>query len=348
MIQEGQRKNLVRKPLSRDEYLRTLAASSERINICLTNDYAFRKVFKNPKVAKGFLMALMELKEEEIIHLEILDPCEAGENADEKEGILDIKLHLNNDRKINIELQNRYQADWSERSVFYNCRMFTEGFVHGGTYGDMEPCIHIGILNFSYMKSPGFHHRFLLMDDKTYEVYSSKFLFHVIELKKLESTCQDEKHQELYHWAKMLAATDWEAICMEAKGNPYMEAAKDEMEKMNQSEAERYLYLRREMAISDEISRIRTATNQGIKEGLEKGMEKGIEKGREEGYLSHLITLVKKKYDKGKSASETAEALEESVEVIQTIYHVIEENPDKLSDDLIQVVKEKLDRLNQL
>ena len=346
MVQEKQQRNPVRKTLSRDEYLRTLAASDKRLNICLTNDYAFRKVFKNPKVAKGFLMALMGLEEEEIIQIEVIDPFETGESDDEKEGILDIKLHLNSDRKINIELQNRYQEDWSERSVFYNCRMFTEGFIHGSTYGDMEPCIHIGILNFSYLKSPGFHHRILLMDDKTNEVYSSKFLFHVIELKKLESTCQDGKLSDLYHWAKMLAATDWEAICMEAKGDPYMEAAKDEMEKINQSEMERYLYLRREMAISDEISRIRTATNQGMKAGREEGRIEGRIEGREEGSLSLLITLVMKKYDKGMSPVETAEALEESVETIQTIYHIIEENPNKPIDGLIQILKEKLVFLN--
>ncbi|WP_281419940.1 Rpn family recombination-promoting nuclease/putative transposase [Faecalicatena faecalis] len=282
----------------------------------MTNDYAFRKVFKNPKVTKGFLMAVMELKEEEIVRLEILDLSEAGEMEDEKEGILDIKLHLNDSRKINIELQNRYQEDWSERSLFYNCRMFTEGFLHGNTYGEMEPCIHIGILNFSYMESPGFHHRILLMDDKTKEVYSSKFIFHVIELKKLESTCRDGGDQDLYHWAKMLAATDWEAIYMEARENPYMEAAKDEMEKINQSEMERYLYLRREMAISDEISRIRTATNQGIREGIEKGE------------LLKLIALIRKKYDKGISPAEAAEALEEPVETIQDICHA-----DVVTDD---------------
>lgn len=51
---------------------------------------------------------------------------------------------------------------------------------------------------------------------------------------------------------------------MEAKGNPYMETAKDEMEKINKSEEERYLYLRREMAVSDEKSRMDTARKEGI------------------------------------------------------------------------------------
>ena len=57
---------------------------------------------------------------------------------------------------------------------------------------------------------------------------------------------------------------------MEAKGNPYMETAKDEMEKINKSEEERYLYLRREMAVSDEKSRMDTARKEGIKEGEDR------------------------------------------------------------------------------
>lgn len=57
---------------------------------------------------------------------------------------------------------------------------------------------------------------------------------------------------------------------MEAKGNPYMETAKDEMEKINKSEEERYLYLRREMAVSDEKSRMDTSRKEGIKEGEDR------------------------------------------------------------------------------
>ena len=57
---------------------------------------------------------------------------------------------------------------------------------------------------------------------------------------------------------------------MEAKGNPYMATAKDEMEKINKSEEERYLYLRREMAVSDEKSRMDTARKEGIKEGEDR------------------------------------------------------------------------------
>ena len=111
-----------------------------------------------------------------------------GEVKEEKEGILDVKMVLNGGKKINIEMQNTYQEDWAERSLFYNCRMFTEGLKKGESYYELPPCIHVGILDFNYLKSPGFYHRILLQDDKTSELYSSKFQFHVIELSKLKST----------------------------------------------------------------------------------------------------------------------------------------------------------------
>ena len=156
-------------------------------------------------------MALLDLKEYEIKKIEITDPFTLGENDEEKEGILDIKLILNQNRKINIEMQNTYQEDWAERSLFYNCRMFTEGLKKGESYYELPPCIHVGILDFNYLKSPGFYHRILLKDDTTGELYSSKFQFHVIELSKIETT----------------------------KGNHYMEKARDEMIKMSRDESER-------------------------------------------------------------------------------------------------------------
>ena len=42
--------------------LRKRAASKEELNICLTNNYAFQKIFKNEEIVKGFLIALLHLK----------------------------------------------------------------------------------------------------------------------------------------------------------------------------------------------------------------------------------------------------------------------------------------------
>ena len=258
-------------------------------------------------------MALLDLKEYEIKKIEITDPFTLGENDEEKEGILDIKLILNQNRKINIEMQNTYQEDWAERSLFYNCRMFTEGLKKGESYYELPPCIHVGILDFNYLKSPGFYHRILLQDDKTGELYSSKFQFHVIELSKLKSTKGKARKQELYRWAKLISASTWEEVREESEGNHYMEKVRDEMIKMSQDESERYLYLREQMAIRDKASQLRSAENIGIRKGE----------------LLKLVTLVQRKIEKGDTVDKIADDLLEDQEIIEKIYNLIRKYPDK-------------------
>ena len=135
----------------------------------------------------------------------------------------------------------------------------TDGFQKGHPYGELPPCIHVGILNFNQMISPNYYHKFCLMDEKTKEIYSRKFQFHMLELKPL------------YQWAKLIAAQTWEELEQESKGNKYMERALEEMIKISQDEMERYLYLREEMAESDRVSQIQSAKRIGRKEGKKEG-----------------------------------------------------------------------------
>ena len=309
-----------------DEQLKIRAISDEKITVKLTNNYAFQKIFKNTKIVKGFLMALLDLKEYEIKKIEITDPFTLGENDEEKEGILDIKLILNQNRKINIEMQNTYQDDWTERSLFYNCRMFTDGLKKGHPYGEIPPCIHVGILNFNQMISPNYYHKFSLMDEKTKEIYSRKFQFHMIELKKLKYVKEKQKKKPLYRWAKLIAAQTWEELEQESKGNKYMERALEEMIKISQDEIERYLYLREEMAESDRVSQIQSAKRIGHKEG------------KKEGEILKLITQVQKKIARGDSLEKIADDLIEDETVIKPIYQLVQGNPNKTEDDIYQML----------
>lgn len=314
-----------------DEELKIRATSDEKITVKLTNNYAFQKIFKNTKIVKGFLMALLDLKEYEIKKIEITDPFTLGKNNEEKEGILDIKLILNQNRKINIEMQNTYQDDWTERSLFYNCRMFTDGFQKGHPYGELPPCIHVEILSFNQMISPNYYHKISLMDEKTKEIYSRKFQFHMLELKKLENVKEKQKRKPLYQWAKLIAAQTWEDLEQESKGNKYMERALEEMIKISQDEKERYLYLREEMAESDRVSQIQSA--QRI------GHEKGRVEGKKEGEILKLISLAQKKILKNKTLSQIADELEEDVITIKPIYKLITENPDKTKEEIYKMLE---------
>lgn len=134
----------------------------------------------------------------------------------------------------------------------------------------------------------------------------------MVQLKKLEDAAKEEKETELYYWAKLLAAKDWKEVDDTIKGNPYREAVKDEMYKMSQDERERYLYLREEMAYSDEISRMKTAR--------EEGLEEGRKEGRKEGKQLFLQCIrLKTRFFKGKIAEECQVDIPEVEEILKEI-----------------------------
>ena len=305
-----------------NEELKIKTTDEEPFNICLTNNYAFLKIFKKEENVKGFLIDLLNLKEKQIKKIEIKDPFTSGENKEEKEGILDIKLTLNGNKKINIEMQNTYQEDWTERSLFYNCRMFTEGFKKGEPYWKLSPCIHVGILNFNMMKSPGYYHKVTLRDENTNELYSRKFQFHMIELKKTKTAKGKARKHPLYRWARLIAATTWEEVAQESAGNRYMERIQEEMVKMSQDERDRYLYLREEMAASDRVSQLQSAENRGVRAGK----------------LLNQISMIQKKVKKNKNLEQIADELEESATKIRPIYDQVKQHPDKTAEEIYNLI----------
>lgn len=305
-----------------NEELKIKTTDEEPFNICLTNNYAFLKIFKKEENVKGFLIDLLNLKEKQIKKIEIKDPFTSGENKEEKEGSLDIKLTLNGNKKINIEMQNTYQEDWTERSLFYNCRMFTEGFKKGEPYWKLSPCIHVGILNFNMMKSPGYYHKVTLRDEKTNELYSRKFQFHMIELKKTKTAKGKARKHPLYRWARLIAATTWEEVAQESAGNRYMERIQEEMVKMSQDERDRYLYLREEMAASDRVSQLQSAENRGVRAGK----------------LLNQISMIQKKVKKNKNLEQIADELEESATKIRPIYDQVKQHPDKTAEEIYNLI----------
>ena len=237
-------------------------------------------------------------------------------------------------------MQNTYQEDWAERSLFYNCRMFTEGFKKGEPYWKLSPCIHIGILNFNMMKSPGYYHKVTLRDEKTNELYSRKFQFHVIELKKTKTAKGKARKHPLYRWARLIAATTWEEVAQESAGNRYMERIQEEMVKMSQDERDRYLYLREEMAASDRVSQLQSAENRGRREGRKEGKEEGRREGIYQGKILNQISMIQKKVKKNKNLEQIADELEESATKIRPIYDQVKQHPDKTVEEIYQLLVE--------
>lgn len=128
----------------------------------------FRAILQqNKKVLKALIGALLHLKPENILSVEITNPIELGKKIDAKEFILDIKISLNNRSTINLEMQVRNQYNWEERSLSYLCRSFDQ-LNSGDEYKKALPAIHIGFLDFTpFPKVPEFYATYKLLNVKT-------------------------------------------------------------------------------------------------------------------------------------------------------------------------------------
>ena len=72
----------------------------------MTNNYMFRYILQqNEKVLKGLVSALLHLNPEDIKTIEIKNPIDLSADVTGKEFILDIKIMLNDDTLINLEMQ---------------------------------------------------------------------------------------------------------------------------------------------------------------------------------------------------------------------------------------------------
>ncbi len=70
------------------------------------------------------------------------------------------------------------------------------------------------------------------------------------------------------------------------------------------------------------------------KEGREEGRAEGREEGRTEGYNLKLLSLIQKKYAKGKPLTQIADEVEEDIESIRPLYDLVLKNPDKTPEEL--------------
>lgn len=89
-------------------------------------DHCFKLIMHNDKARLGFLSAVLNIPPESIKSTVILNPNQDKFYNDDKLSILDVKVELNNNTFIDIEMQVTPFKYWRERSLYYNARMYID------------------------------------------------------------------------------------------------------------------------------------------------------------------------------------------------------------------------------
>ena len=123
-----------------------------------------------------------------------------------------------------------------------------------------------------------------------------------------------------------------------AEKNSYINRAYEDLQSISADEKKRLEYEAREKAIMDHVSFIRDnrewAREEGLREGKKEGQKEGKKEGKKEGALLKLITIVRKKAEKGQPVEKIIEDLMEEPDLIRKIYSMIQENGQYKDEDI--------------
>lgn len=243
-----------------------------------TNDYMFRAVFqKNQKALKGLLSAVLGMSQEEIVSCEITNPIILGEAIDDKTCVLDIRLVLNYEKKINLEMQIGNILNWPKRSLYYTCDMYVD--LHKGEdYEQAQPCIHIGFVNTSPFKDyHEFYSKYQLVNVENGHVYTGDFVLIVIQLDQVNKVVVDNQNRDIYRWTKLFMAREWEEVFQMAEESEAMQEAVVTLCNMTEDEKIKQQCWARQRYEADKRSIYNTGVEQGIEQGIKQGIKIFIE-----------------------------------------------------------------------
>ncbi len=170
---------------------------------------------------------------------------------------------LNGNKQINLEMQMGLVENWTDRSVFYLCRMFAD-MKKGLDYTQANPSIHIGIM----MKSPvpedaAFYNEYALKNRRTGYEFTGKIALHVLDLSCLEQVPEEERNSPLYYWACAFKAKTWKEVLAMAEQSESIKKAVVTLRELSEDEKIRLQCEARERYQMDWQSSMRTRREKG-------------------------------------------------------------------------------------
>ena len=246
--------------------------------ITLRNDYAFKRVFgveENKDVLQDLLECILDIPPETIAGLELLDKEFHKDSISDKTGVLDVKLRLKNNTIIDIEIQNRWNSEFVQRTIFYWAKMYTENLKTGEVYTKLPKCITINIVGEGFDLNSLIHSEYNVVEKHLNDRLSDELEIHFLNLAKVkeqdENTESDEKKKKLYNWLKFIETDDTEVRKMLAQESPMMAKANATIEVMEMSPKEKWLYENRMKYEHDKASWKHVGYQEGIEQGIERG-----------------------------------------------------------------------------
>lgn len=248
-------------------------------------DYAFKKVFgseANVAVLADLLHAVLK-PARRIVELQLINPFNEKDAADDKLSILDIKARDDLGQHYNVEMQLFGTHIHLQRILYYWAVLHSEQLREGDNYTKLRTTISIAIVNsVLFPDVPDYHLDFQLRSAAHPQLlFSTQQSIHLLELPKFQKSA-DELSSPLDIWCYFLThGAELDAAQLpNILQTPMVQRAMEVLDMLSKNDVERERYQARLKWERDQTAFIDEAREEGLAKGLQEGSDKGEWIGR--------------------------------------------------------------------
>ena len=294
-------------------------------------DFGFKYIFgqdSNKEFTISFLNSLFP-EDGKIVDLTYIDKESVGDNKSDRGYIYDIHCTTESGKTFIVEMQNRYQAYFKDRALYYMAGDFYHQAQKGKEWDYcLTPVYGVFLMNFDWKEESNEQiiEEIGLTNIRTHEVFSDKLKMKFLRLPLMKKT-EEECKKTLERWLYILKNMEnMERIPTSFTQEPIFGRLGNVARVANLSETERRAYDRSLKTYWDNYavesaqeSRAQIQYEKGMAKGLEKGIrqgrnegiKQGIEKGRNEGVKAVAKSMMQKGFDIDTIASLTGLSIED-------------------------------------
>ena len=258
-------------------------------------DWGFKKIF-GQEVTKDILITFLNslLEGEHVItDLTFLDKEQLSETKDMRGIIYDVYCTTDKGERIIVEMQNRDQTHFIDRTTFYIAKAIANQGQKGSWDYELDAVYGVFFMNFKSMELDNDKLRtdIVLSDKETHKMFTNKVRMIYLQLPcftKSEAECNTLFDCFIYTLKNMEILDRMPFMAKNAVFKKLAEIA--DVNTLTQEEHEKYDSSIK--VLRDNIAVYQGAIREGEMKGMEEGIKTGLAKGRQEGRIETIKMLL--------------------------------------------------------
>ena len=244
----------------------------DNVEVKKLNDYFIRYFFGlkgDEDLLLSFINAIMiDSNFSTFVSVDILNPFNLSEKANNKESIVDLKATTENGIIVIIEIQTYSTKNFFERTLYYWSKNYSSFLKKGEEYPELKPVISINLIDdILFDKTDNrMHTCYLLKEKNSNKILTDHIQMHYVEIPKFDKNSNVKS--ELKNWILFLKSNKEEDMSQLLKEDTIFEKAMKKYNYFTDNEELLNEYDKREAYLVYQHSLMRDFKEEGKLEGI--------------------------------------------------------------------------------